>query len=88
MLILKLELLEKWNTIVQAYVVGATAYELLVDWTLAFLKGANGFGYLHLVSPSNLENCLCTEYRNLTLLHKHKSKEVLWISFSIRDNIY
>ncbi|MGE7693946.1 hypothetical protein ACQKNC_07475 [Lysinibacillus sp. NPDC094177] len=32
MLILEeLELLEKWNTIGQAYVVGATAYDLLVD---------------------------------------------------------
>ncbi|MFJ3386798.1 MULTISPECIES: hypothetical protein [unclassified Lysinibacillus] len=32
MLILEeLELLEKWNTIGQAYVVGATVYDLLVD---------------------------------------------------------
>ncbi|MFB7157281.1 hypothetical protein [Lysinibacillus sp. NPDC056232] len=27
----ELELIEKWNTIGQAYVVGATAYDLLVD---------------------------------------------------------
>ncbi|MBG9479598.1 hypothetical protein ABE60_19135 [Lysinibacillus sphaericus] len=35
MLILeKLKLLEKWNTIGQAYVVGATAYDLLVDYDI------------------------------------------------------
>ncbi|MFJ8511410.1 hypothetical protein [Lysinibacillus xylanilyticus] len=40
-------------------------------------------GYLHLVASANLENPLCIEYRGLTLLYIHKSKEVLGISYAV-----
>jgi len=64
----ELELLEKWNTIGQAYVVGATAYDLLVDHDIdieTFCVRPNAAEAMSILSDlTNNPKVLELKYRN------------------------